>query len=535
MSGRTQRTTQIGSETFYGTRRTALCQFSFSLLAPMNLTVRIRIRTRTLVLALVCAGALLPVSVPAQASASSNVLTLGDAIALAQRNNPDLLKSLSARRTAAANVRSATGAFLPSLSTGLGGGYREGRQTFFQGEGFGSTNDQLSTDVSASASLNLSMAAVKDRRVAIINADATEADIEAAQQRLRNDVTMQYLQALQQFARADLADTLVATTSVQLQLARARLDVGSGTQLDVQRAEVTDGQQRVAALKARNQAAIEMVRLFQTIGVAPELDARLDPTLPAAPEISLDDVLSNAQQDNPTLAAARTRELSARSSLSSARSAYLPTLSLSASVSGFTNRYTNTGILIDQGRASVVSQQASCIRTEEVRAAVGLSNMLAGCESMSFTPQAEQAIRDSQSKYPFNFTRNPYSLNVSFSLPIFNGFRREQQIEQADVQRRNAEQDVRSQELRIAADVTAAHLQLTNAQQTVTMQEQNARTARTALSLAEERYRVGAINIVELMQARADFEQAETDRITAIYDVQRAFATLENAVGRPLR
>jgi len=126
-------------------------------------------------------------------------------------------------------------------------------------------------------------------------------------------------------------------------------------------------------------------------------------------------------------------------------------------------------------------------------------------------------------------------VSASLSLPIFNGFRREQQIEQAAVQRRNAENNTRTQDLRVTADVTAAWLQLNTAQQTVTLQEQNVRTARTALSLAQERYRVGAISIVDLVQARGDYERAETDRITAVYDVQRAFAALENAVGRPLR
>jgi len=37
------------------------------------------------------------------------------------------------------------------------------------------------------------------------------------------------------------------------------------------------------------------------------------------------------------------------------------------------------------------------------------------------------------------------------------------------------------------------------------------------------------------VQARADFERAESDRINAIYEFHRAYAALENAVGRPLR
>ncbi|BAH38190.1 MAG TPA: TolC family protein [Gemmatimonas aurantiaca] len=505
----------------------------------MTISVKSHVLFRTVALAAGLLGPVVPSVAAAQAApaapAAGAILTLSDALALARRNNPTLQTSLNSRRIAAANVRAANGAFLPSVNTSLGGSYREGRQTFFQGQGFGSTNDQLSTDVSAGASLNLSMAALNDRRAVKANQDATESDIQAAEQRVRNDVTVQYMAALQQQARAQLQDTLLTTTSAQLQLAQARLQVGSGTQLDVQRAEVTHGQQRVAALNARNQAAIEIVRLYQQIGLPPVLETRLDTALAPTPTLDLQSVLASARSDNPTLDAARTRQESARRSIASARSGYIPTLALSANISGFTNRYTNTNALIQQGLAGVLSSQASCIRTEEVRARLNLDNRLTQCQGMAFTPADEQAIRDSQGKYPLDFTRNPYGLSATFSLPIFNGFRREQQIEQASVNQRNAQIEVRNQELRISSDVTAAYLQLNTAQQTVTMQEENVRSARTALELAQERYRVGAISIVDLVQARGDYERAATDRITAIYDVQRAFAALENAVGRPLR
>jgi outer membrane protein len=120
-------------------------------------------------------------------------------------------------------------------------------------------------------------------------------------------------------------------------------------------------------------------------------------------------------------------------------------------------------------------------------------------------------------------------------LPIFDGFRREEQIQQATASRRDAQYRVRDQELRLTADVTAAHLTLTTAYRTVQLQEENARTARIALALAEERFRVGATSFIEVTQARSDFERAESDRINAVYEYHKAFATLEGAVGRPLR
>ncbi|NBS48938.1 MAG: TolC family protein, partial [Betaproteobacteria bacterium] len=330
------------------------------------------------------------------------------------------------------------GAFLPNVNSSFGGGYREGRQTFFQGQGFGSTNDQLSTDASASANLNLSLGALNDRRAVKSEQEAVESDIAAAEVNVRNNVITQYLTALQAQANANLQDTLLATTTAQLQLARARLQVGSGTQLDVQRAEVADGQQRVASLRAKNTVQVEIVRLFQQIGMPPVAGTTLDPNLPAPPALELQGVLDMAKRANPALGALKQREETARRQLSSARSGYYPSLSLQAGVSAFTNRFTNTQLLIDQSRTSTLNSRASCIRTEEVRARLQLANILAVCEGISFTPAQEQAIRDSQGKYPFDFTRNPYSVSASLSLPIFNGFRREQQIEQAAVQRRNA-------------------------------------------------------------------------------------------------
>ena len=84
-------------------------------------------------------------------------------------------------------------------------------------------------------------------------------------------------------------------------------------------------------------------------------------------------------------------------------------------------------------------------------------------------------------------------------------------------------------------EVTAAYLTLTTAQKTVALQEQNAARARQELTFTEERYRVGAATFLDVTQARATYERAESDRINAVYDYHKAFAALEGAVGRPLR
>jgi outer membrane protein len=492
---------------------------------------------RNLLLVLACLGTASVLGAQnTVAPAPGQVLTLSDALNIARQNNPGYRIAQNARRTADANVRNAYGAFLPNVNTSFSGDFREGRQQFFGGQGFGSTNDQLNTNGNLNANMQLSMGNVYTLRAQRAAADAVDADIAAAEQNLRQQVTNQFIAARQAEARAILQDTLVATTRAQLELARARLTVGSGTQLDVQRAEVANGQQRVAALTARNTAEIELLRLYQIMGVAPvastRLTGELDVTLPS---ISIEALLDQAARSNPIIDAARQRERQAERSVSTARSAYLPSLNLSAGVSGFTQRFTNLDAFLAQQQAGVLSGRNNCIRSEEVRDAVGLPNNLAQCQLIAWTPEAEQAVRADQSRYPFDFTRQPYNLSASFSLPLFNGFRRESDVQQATVQRRNAENTLRQEELRVSTEVTSAYLTLTANKQAVDLQVENSATARTALLLAEERYRAGAINLVELIQARTDFERAETDRINAIFDFQRAFASLEAAIGRPLR
>jgi outer membrane protein len=127
------------------------------------------------------------------------------------------------------------------------------------------------------------------------------------------------------------------------------------------------------------------------------------------------------------------------------------------------------------------------------------------------------------------------SFSAFISMPIFDNLQREQRLQEAIIQRDNAKYSVRARELQLTADVTQAYLNLQTAIKTTQLQEVNAARAREELSFAEERYRVGAATFLDVTTSRGTFEQAQIDRLNAIYDYHRAFAALESAVGRPLR
>ena len=161
------------------------------------------------------------------------------------------------------------------------------------------------------------------------NRDAVEADITGATETLRSNVSQQYLSALQAEATADLQDSLVVASQQELILAQAREIVGSGTQLDVQRAEVALGLQKVQALKARNQVEIEKLRLFQLMGVAQPPNVKLVSQFPVVPLNLFQDLIGSARTQNPGVLALRSREHVADLNVRREKGEYSPTLSLS--------------------------------------------------------------------------------------------------------------------------------------------------------------------------------------------------------------
>ena len=372
-------------------------------------------------------------------------------------------------------------------------------------------------------------------KAAVANRDAVEADISLSSEQLRAAVTDQYLTVLQAKARAALQDTLVTTAETQLELAKVKMTVGSGTSLDIRRAEVGLGQAQVALLRERNNVEIEKLRLYQQMGVEPPVNAVLSTEFPVVPlKLSLESLLADARQQNPAIVALRARDRSASLNLQVAKSAYTPTLQLSTGVGGNSYQYTNGDYLVNQARAGILGQQADCFSADSIRTRVGLPS--ANCASAyQFTPAMADAIRSRNNQFPFSFQRSPVALTASLSLPIFDNFAREERVQQAQVSRDDAVYNVRAKDLALTADVTRTYLTLQTAVQTVALQEQNASKAKEELQFAEERYKVGASTFLDVVTSRGSYEQALIDRVNAVYDYHKAFAALEIAVGHPLR
>ena len=461
-------------------------------------------------------------------------LTLDEAIALARRNNPLFQQTANARRAADMSVRAAYANLLPSVDAQLSGRYQQTGQQFFNGVSLSNSSDVLQSSYGLGLSYTVNSAVLFAPKLFGAQRDAAEADVTGMAEVLRSTVTQQYLGVLQQEARAALQDTLLQTTKGQLELAKARQSVGAATILDVRMAEVAYGRAEVAALQAKNTARVAMLRLFEQMGVPQPADVQLTTRFTVTPvTFNLDSLKQLARMANPGLVALRSRERSAAFSVRAQQGQYMPTLTLQTGWGANASRFMDGQAAVDQATVGRLQGFGECATMDSIRTGAGLPSL--SCGTLFPPLSATEALTIRSRSERLDFIDAPRSVSAFVSLPLFDNLAREQRVQQAQIDRDNARFNVKGREVRLDADVTEAYLNLQTAILTSQLQDINAQAAREQLSFAEERYRVGAATFLDVTTSRGTFEQAQIDRLNAIYDYHRAFAALESAVGRPLR
>ena len=478
-------------------------------------------------------------SAPASLAGQTDTIrmSLEEAIQLAREQNPAFLAASNDESNADWEVREAYASLLPSAS--LGGSLS------WQGSGeqrFGSLTlaDDLPAYYLSSYSLGISYELNGSRllapSVARARREAVNAQIGAAAMDLSAAVTHAYLEVLRQAEGQALAGQRLERARFNLRLARARQEVGAVTPLDVRQAEVQVGRAEVTQLQANNALSTARLRLFQQIGIEAKGPMVLTTSFELeAPAWDRDALLATALDRNPALRA-RTANLDAsRMQVQQARSAYLPSLYAQAGISGFTRQASNSASLITQAQAQVAGQVEQCVLLNQIYARLVEPLPSRDCTAFRFTDEMRNRIVAENNAFPFDFSRQPASASLSLSLPIFQGLTRERQLEAARVQRSDAELQVREQRLALTADLTIALRTLATAYQSAALEARNREVSDEQLRLAGERYRLGAISFVDLVNAETVRAEANQAYVNAVYAYHDAVTQLETVVGTQLR
>jgi len=477
-----------------------------------------------------------------QAQDEVRELSLAEALDLASRNNPGFQQTRNDLAPADWAVRSAYASWAPSAQVSGQLGWQGQGEQIFAGAlttgqlGFGDQPDYYTSNYQASLSWSVNGERIFGVARARAERNAARARIDDVAQNLEATVTDQYVAVLSQEEAIRLVQQELERARFNLRLAQAQADVGSATLLDVRQAEVQVGRSEVALVRSRAARTQARATLLQTVGIDPAQEVELVTEFVLEEPLFDGDVLfEEALQANPGLRAARQSAAAAVVNEKVARSAYFPTISLSAGISGFTREAASSDFLLNRAQAQVAQQVASCQSTNQVYSRLTTPLPLLDCSQFTLSDQARTQILAANDVFPFDFTRSPPFAGLTVSVPVFQGLSRQQNVEAARAQTQDLRYQIQEQQLALRAGIASDLAQLEAAYAAALIEERNQELADEQLRLARERYQVGQIPFVDLVEAETVKSQADRDRLVAVFDYHRALTALEAAVGRSLR
>ena len=424
------------------------------------------------------------VSPSAPADTLPHPISLGEAVALAQRNAPSVIQAQGQKRTSDAGVRAAYAAFLPSLSVSAGASRqlptRRGQTIVQNGQVLTLSPEPWSLSAGLGASVDLFTGGGRffDLRQARAQAVGAAANLVTQTFNATLAVQQQFLGVLAARESEVAARAQLDQAAQQLKTSVLRLRQRVVTRSDSLRSEIQVHNARLAVIQARTALDVADAQLTRAVGAPYRVTAAADDSLDR-PGLAVDDeTLRQLALDGPAVQQAVSTLQAAQAALRGAWTSYLPTVTASYSRSG-------------NGTAA------------------------------DFTV----STRD----YSYSG-----SLRLSLSLPIFQRFQRVQQVTQAQTALQNAEAGLRDARLAALAGLAQSLGSFHAAEERSATQLATVGAAEEDLREQQEKYEIGAATQLDVLTSQTTLDQARHDLIQARYDRRVAKAQLEALIGRSL-
>jgi outer membrane protein len=338
-----------------------------------------------------------------------------------------------------------------------------------------STNRSLSTSLSASLDLFTGFRRGAEMRAA--RATQTQADVSLVDVRFQQALTTtnQFLDALAGAQLVGVREASVHRADEQLKVSVAKLHAGSATRSDSLRSLVNLGTARLNLIQSQIDLATAEANLARLIGQAGRIRAADDSAFyRVVPAIDTQEIRVEAESKSPRVQSAVAGAGVARANLSASRSAYWPSLTLAA----------NTG--------------------------------WNGSRADDYT------------------LLNQRQVSLALSWRLFDRFDRELTIAQREAGLDVAEARAADERRAVGAELTARLAELEAARSKIEITQTSVAAASEDLRVQQERYRLGASTIVDVLTSQEALNQAEVDVVNARFDYLRSKAQLEALIGRTL-
>ncbi|WP_299903040.1 TolC family protein [uncultured Aquimarina sp.] len=445
--------------------------------------------------------------------------SLDQCITMALENNLDLKSTTLRANTALINHRQAKANILPSLNGNYNIGVNNGRSI----DPF--TNDFINQELTFSnARLNLDatifngfriLNTVKQQRY---NRLASEMEIEEAKQTLILNVTLAYLQVLNQTDVLTLAKDRLVATNKQLKQQEDLYNEEFGNPADfadIKGQKTIDETNILIAESSLNNAKLSLAQLLNT-----DADITADKSSIFLDfkeyTLSSDDVFKDAMQNLATFKAQELRVKAAKKGVQVARALYIPEISffgqINTNYSSVAETFTETGSeIVETGDFVTVNNEQLSVFTDQTQ--------FRG-ESIDYLDQFDNNLNT--------------VVGIAVDIPLFNGFRAKNNValekiraEESLIELERTSQQVKNAIDQVHFDMQTAYDRYQSLQNQVTAFEESYR-------VNEIRFNNGVSNFIAYITSKNNLDNARTNLTNAQYEYLLRVKVLEFYRGNTL-
>lgn len=397
-------------------------------------------------------------------------------------HDPQTRISWANAKAQAAQVGLSQSAYLPRLDGRVGSNRGNGRVDYDEpalrsGEGH-RRRDSASLELSwVLVDFGRRGAALRNARQLLVAANATQ---DAMLQRTFVEAAQAYYDALS--AQRSLAASVQITelAARNLEAADAKYKAGAAALSDRLQAQTAFSQANLRQIRDRGALHNALGVIALRMGLSPQTPLQLAGDLTPLPDTqfvqAVDELLTQARQDHPSVLAAHARLRAAQAAVDERRAANLPSLALTADLT-----YAR-------------SQQSKIFNGDE--------------------------------------RERDRSIGVQLSIPIFDGFGRTYQIRQAQARVDAGRAELAEVEQEVALDLWASYQTLNIETQSLQRTSELVDQSRQSLEVVQGRYHSGVGSMIELLNALTAYSGAEQEHIQTLSRWQTSRLRLAASLGR---
>jgi len=412
-----------------------------------------------------------------QNSQNMEHLTLEGCISKAMESNFSILISGNNLKIISNNVTLAP--FLPTLSASSRQSANSGVQRNINEDGERLRTTTSGNSVINGANLNwrlfdgFSMFATREKQEELLRQG--EFNFRAMSENLVMKISAQYYNIISMQNRIKLLDELVSISRERYDQALLKYNIGSGSGLEQMQAKIYLNSDSSSLLQATENIKNAYIELFKLMNIPLNSKYAIKDTIIAEPQLNVDNLIKNAEENNTTLLAVKAGEQIAKLDTKIAKASRYPVLDFSA---GYNYNLNQNGYFPSRYNES-----------------------------------------------------NGLNWGFSISIPIFSGNEINRRVSNAKIQQENARlnyeqtrQELMS-ELQQLYNIYQYHLRM------IEFEEESRQAALLNLEAARERYRIGSLSGIEFRDIQLSYLNSADRRLNAIYQAKISEITLHLMAG----